>query len=110
MTVPFVGKVNSTFNDAKAYLQQVTSALEACGNGNLLNSITCAANVTSSAKSEAQNLLKDVKTEIEQGKQVLSKVLPDVAAAINTIIQSAEEKAEDIGTEIVQCVQTALKA
>lgn len=110
MTVPFVGKVNSTINDTKTYLKEVTSALEACTKLSLLKSVSCATKAISNSEDKAKSLLTNVQSEIEQGKQVLNKVLPDVSATITKIVQSTEEKAEAIGTEIVQCVQTSLKA
>jgi hypothetical protein len=110
VTVPLVGNVNSTFDDAKAYLEQVTSSLETCRNQSLLSAVRCAANVALGAKDKARSIIADVKSEIQLGQQVLSQVLPDVTAAFDTIIQSAEEKFEDISSEIEKCVQTALQA
>jgi hypothetical protein len=109
VVLPFIGKANATLNELKALVQAVASDLQECAAKNTVTAVVCAVDVVSKAKPQAEEIVSDIKAEVEQAKQILEKIVGDVQAAVSAIAESTKDRVEDIKGEIEQCIRDSLQ-
>jgi methyl-accepting chemotaxis protein len=63
-----------------------------------------------SSKTELEDIVADVKAEVQQAKELVEKIRRDVEEAVRAFVESARERVEDIRAEVEQCVRDKLEA
>jgi archaellum component FlaC len=109
VVLPFIGKANATLNELKALIEKVGSQLQVCADKGSLNAVVCVVDLVSKAKPQAEEIVEDIKAEVEQAKQILEKIVRDGKAAVSSFVESAKQSVEDIKAEVEQCIRDSLK-
>jgi hypothetical protein len=109
VVLPFIGKANATLNELKALIEAVGSELQVCADKGLVNGILCASSLVSEAKSQVEEIVSDIKAEVQQAKEILEKIVRDGKAAVESFVESAKQSVEDIRAEVEQCIRDSLQ-
>jgi ElaB/YqjD/DUF883 family membrane-anchored ribosome-binding protein len=110
VVLPFIGKANATLNELKALIRAVASDLQVCLDKGGISGALCVVDVAAKRKPEAEEIVSDIKAEVQQAREILKKIVSDVTDAVKSFVESAKQSVEDIRAEIEQCIREKLQS